>query len=158
MSNINLYNQLRSSGQLVRRPLCGQSTCLAKTFILDIACKPFNKMFFIHATFIATIDIYHLLPLSVTLILAGCHTVSTKQNLLASFSHAVLKRMGWNLIWRWSNSSWTPWNHFWISVFRSREITVFCWLHQTTLMLAHIWTFYDPIWFKLGMVIDDTKL
>ena len=37
--------------------------------------------------FIGTYGFYHFIPLSVTLTLAGGHKVSTKQNLLASFSY-----------------------------------------------------------------------
>ena len=42
-----------------------------------------------HAYTIGTIDLQHFIPLSVILTLPGCHKVSAKQNLLASFSHTM---------------------------------------------------------------------
>ena len=47
---------------------------------------------------LGTIDLYDFLPLSVSWTLAGCHKVSAKQDLLASFSCAHFNRSGWNLI------------------------------------------------------------
>ena len=58
---------------------------------------------FIPAKLRGTIGFYHIRPLSLTLTLAGGHKVSTKQNLLALFSHALFNWFGWNLIWCWSN-------------------------------------------------------
>ena len=47
---------------------------------------------FIHkwpVMFVGTIDFYHFIPLSMTLILTGGRKVGSKQNLLASFSHTL---------------------------------------------------------------------
>ena len=46
--------------------------------------------FFLAAMLIGTIDFCHFIPLSMALTLAGSHKVSTKQNLLASFSPTLL--------------------------------------------------------------------
>ena len=45
--------------------------------------QTFQPVSFIFAMFIGTSDPYHLLPLSVTLTMAGGHMVSTNQKLLA---------------------------------------------------------------------------
>ena len=43
----------------------------------------FQPNLFMPAMLVGTIDFYHLIPLPVTLTLAGDHKASTKQNLLA---------------------------------------------------------------------------
>ena len=55
------------------------------------------------------------------LILAGGHEVSTKPNLLASFSHTPFSLMGWNLMYCSTNASWTSWDYFWMRCIGSRE-------------------------------------
>ena len=57
------------------------------------------------------------------LTLAGGHKVSAKPYLLASFSRTIFNWSGWNLIWCWSNSSWTAWCYFWMRFSEKREIT-----------------------------------
>ena len=59
---------------------------------------------------ICTINFYHFIPLSLTLTLPGGHKVSTKQNLLASFSRTLFVWSELKLMWWWSNSSWTSWD------------------------------------------------
>ena len=44
--------------------------------------------------------------------MAKGHKVSTKQNLLTSFSRIHFNWMGWNVIWWWSTSCWTSWFYF----------------------------------------------
>ena len=92
---------------------------------------------------IGTIDFYHFIPLSLTLTLAGGRKVSTKQNLLASFSETFFVWCGWNVILWQSNLSWTSWDHFWMRICGSREVTVF-WLHKKNLKHRHsfgyVWT------------------
>ena len=53
------------------------------------------------------ITFYHFIPLSLTLTSPAGHKISAKQNLLASFSHTLFIWLGWNLMWWWSNVSWT---------------------------------------------------
>ena len=70
------------------RPTSWLAGCLVwqKTLTLDIAHKLFNLFFFIPAMLIGTIDCYYFILLSLTMTLPWSHKVSTKQNLLASFS------------------------------------------------------------------------
>ena len=72
--------------------LCNESsTCppvlYGKNFNVGQYMQTFQPTFFIPALLIGTIGFYHFIPLSLTLTLPGGHKVSTKQNLLASFSH-----------------------------------------------------------------------
>ena len=55
------------------------------------------------SSLIGTIDLYHFIPLSRTLVLPEGHKVGTEQNLLASFSCTFFVWSGWNLMWWWSN-------------------------------------------------------
>ena len=71
---------------------------------------------------VGTIDFYYLLPLSMTLTLAGSSKVSAKQNLLASFSGTLLNQSGWNLIWCWSGWSWTSWYYVLVRFLETIEI------------------------------------
>ena len=61
---------------------------------------------FIPAMLIGTIDFYCFMRLTLTLSLPAGHKVSTKQNLLASFSPTFFIWSGWNIIW-YGDSSWT---------------------------------------------------
>ena len=92
-----------------------------------LCCKDFNighytqtvqQIFFTPAMLIGTMDFCHFIPLSLTLTLPGGHKVSTKQNLLASFSWPLFIWSGWR--W-WSHWSWT--SCFWVRFFETRGIT-----------------------------------
>ena len=68
----------------------GQPTFLhGKTFDGGHYMQTVQQIFFIPAMLIGTISLYHFIPLSLTLALPGGHKVSTKHNLLASFSPAL---------------------------------------------------------------------
>ena len=84
MSNIIMHqcNQLCSSCRCPSVHL----PCVAKTFMLDITCKTCEPKWVTPAMFIGTIDLYHFVPLLVTLIVNGSHKVNIKQDLLATFS------------------------------------------------------------------------
>ena len=67
------------------------SVCLAWQ-ILNVGhhVQTFYPDFFvIPVMLIGTIDFYHFIPLSVTLTMAGGHTVCAKQNMLALLSHTL---------------------------------------------------------------------
>ena len=48
-----------------------------------------STKFSIHAMHVSAIDFFHFIKLSLTSTLPGGHKVSTKQNLLVSFSHTL---------------------------------------------------------------------
>ena len=60
-----------------------------KNFNIGHYMQTVQPKFLIPAMFIGTIGFYHFIPLSLILTLPGCHRVSAKQNLLASFSCRV---------------------------------------------------------------------
>ena len=73
----------------------GRSTVLRdKNFNVGHNKQPFQTISFIPAMLTSTIDLYHFIPLLVTMVLAGDHKVSTKQNLFASFSRTLFNRSG----------------------------------------------------------------
>ena len=82
MSNILIY--VMSSVRPARWPTSRTAFLRGKTLVQAIF---FVRVMLIGA--IGTIDFYHFVPLSLTLTLAGGHKVSTKQNLLASFSRML---------------------------------------------------------------------
>ena len=65
--------------------------------------------FFVPAIPVGIFDLCHFIPLSVTLTLPGGHKVRVEQNLLGSCSLTLFNWSRSNLIWCWSNSSWTSW-------------------------------------------------
>ena len=75
-----------------------RSSCVAQTLTLDIARKVFIQMF-IPAMLINTIDFYHLMRLSLTLTVAGGHTVSSKHTyqLIRMTFDMVLKKFKVNI-------------------------------------------------------------
>ena len=78
---------------------------LAKTLSFNITCKLSTK--FCHTCHACRHHcLFHFIPLSLTVTLHGGYKVSTKQNLLASFSHTLFIRSGWNLMWLWNNLTW----------------------------------------------------
>ena len=95
-------------------------------------------------------------PFSPTLPLPGGHTVSAKQNLLASFSRALFIWSGWNLMWWWNSSSWTPWDSskgYWKK--GNNCCFIDCFKNFNVGMHSDV---YESIWFKLGMMIDTVVL
>ena len=66
----------------------GRPSCISKTLGYTQTVQP---VLFIPAMLIGSIDFYHFIPLSLTLTLGGGHKISTKQNLLASFSRTLFK-------------------------------------------------------------------
>ena len=93
-----------------------------RNFNIGHYTQTFQPNFFIPAMLIGTTDFYHIILLSVTLTLAWGCKVSTKQNLLASFSRTLCNWSGWNLVWCWSSSSWKPWcYYFWLRFTETRE-------------------------------------
>ena len=74
--------------------LAGQPFCVTKTFNIGHYTQTVQPNLFIPAMLIGTIDFYHFILLSLTLILPGGHMVSIKQNLLASFSCTLSNGLG----------------------------------------------------------------
>ena len=62
------------------RPVGRPSSCMAKTLTLDIMRTLFIQFRFMPAMLIGTIDVYHFIPLSLTLTLPGGQKVNAKQN------------------------------------------------------------------------------
>ena len=96
-----------------------------------------------------TIDFYH--P---DLILVEGHMVSAKQNLLALFSSTLSSWPRWNLIWCWSNSSWTSWYYFWVRFCETREVAAVLLPVSKKFMLVCIrtfmnWTAFRHLWINL---------
>ena len=90
-----------------------RSLCMAKTLMFDITSKLF-KQIFRTCLFIGMTDFYQFIPLALTLTMAGGHKVTVQQYLVVSFSHTLCNWSGWNLMWFWCNSSWTPWYYYWV--------------------------------------------
>ena len=93
---------------------------------------------------IGTTDFYH----SVTL--AAGHKVSAKRSLLASSSYILFKWSRWNLMWCWSNSSWTPWHYCWVRFTQTREITaglLTAWKKNPCFAFEQLWTDFVEIYY-----------
>ena len=67
--------------------LASLASCMAKTVMLDITCKLFKFLSYLPC--LGTIDFYYLIPLSLSMTLPGGRRISTKVNLLASFSRSL---------------------------------------------------------------------
>ena len=80
-----------------------------KNFTVGHYTQRFQPNYFRHAMLIGTIDLYHFYYF---------HwpwpwlEVSTKQNILASFSSILFNQSWWILIWCWSNLNWISWYYF----------------------------------------------
>ena len=118
--HMDICNELCSSGWQV-----GRWSCVGKTLAIRHYTQTVKPNFFIHAMLIGIIDFFcfRSLSLTLTLTLPGGHMVSTKQNLLASFSPKLFVWSGWNLMWWWSNMSRTSWDYFRVRFIETREIT-----------------------------------
>ena len=114
--------------------------------------------FFIPAMLSSTIDLYHFLPLVMTLTWPGGHKVSAKQNLLASFSPALSIWSGWNVMWRWRNSGWTSWDCLWVRFIETREITAVLQTVSKNFNVGMLSDVFGWVWFKLGVMIDSIVL
>ena len=151
--------------------LCNQSCWLAilcgKNFNPGHYVQIVQPNFPIPAMFIGTTDC-HFIPFSLTLTLAVGHTVSPKQNLLASFCSTLSDWMGWNLVWSWKEfklnipetiSEWDLFSAYgdeaiqaehlettfdWDLFNRGKQL-LFYWLHQKNLTLACIQTFINQV-------------
>ena len=106
--------------------LCGKqntTTTTTKPVMLDFTDTLFILTnFVIPGMLIGSVDCYHLYHFSLTLILAGGHKVSAKQNFLASFFHTCFNWSEWNLVWCWNSSSCTSWCYCWIWFNKTREL------------------------------------
>ena len=82
----------------IRNESCssGPLSCMAK---IGHHTQTFQPNFFIPAQLLGTIDFYHVILLSLTMIVPGGHKVSVNQNVLASFSRTLFIWSGWNLMW-----------------------------------------------------------
>ena len=107
---------------------------------------------------VCAVDFYHFIPLSLTWTLSWFHMVSTKQNLLASFSCTVFIWSGWNLMSWWSNSSWKSWEYFWVRCVQTKEIIAVLLTASKNLNDGMHSEVYESVWSKLGMIIDTVAL
>ena len=67
-------------------------------------------------------------------------------------------RSGWNMMWCWSNWSWTYWYHIWVRFNKTREIAVILLTALQTFNVGMHSNVYEWIWFRLGMMIDTVQL
>ena len=88
-------SSVRPSGQMAGPPT-SRPSCITTTLMLDITHK-LSTIIFIPLILIGTVDLYHFIPLSVTLTFVAGHKVSTKQDLLATFSRTL------QLVLRWTD-------------------------------------------------------
>ena len=140
------------AGRLVSQP-----SCMAKTLTLDITRKLFHQ-FFSYLPYLLAPVTYHYTPLFLTLTLPGGHKASAKQIILASFSHILFNWSGLNLMWCWSNSSWTSWYYFWLRLSGTREITAASLTLSNENIVCMPWNDYWLLRFKHGMKIDTSEL
>ena len=118
--HMDLCDELRLSG----RPAGGCLSILrGQNLNIRRYAQTFQQFFFVSAMLKGIRDLYHFIPLSLTLTLPEGHKVSAEQSLLASFSHTHFNWYGWNVIWCWSSLSGTPWYCIWIRFNETREIT-----------------------------------
>ena len=133
--------------------LAGLSVLYGKNCDIGHYMKTVQPNLFIVSMLIGTIDFCHLIPLLLTWTLPGGHKISTKQNLLASFSHTLFIWWGWNWMWWWSNSGWTSWDYFWVRFCRTRDTTSVLLIASKNINILMYLDIYESIWFKPGMMI-----
>ena len=97
--------------------LAVHSSCVAKTWMLDITRKLFNQI--VHTCHVYRH--YWLLSFHAT---CGGHKVRAKQNLSASYFCTLFIWSGCILMRWWCNSSWTSWGYLWVRFMEARGITV----------------------------------
>ena len=105
---------------------------------------------------------WHLLLFTIftDLELAWGSQISTKQNLLASFSHTLFSCSGLNLIWCWSSKIWTSWSYFWVRLNEWNKGNNCCfnnWRKENLNVGMHS-GICNSIWFKHSLMIDDIQL
>ena len=122
--------------------LTSHPSCMAQTFNVRRYMQTLRPNFFLPAMLIRAIDFYHLIPLWLTLTLPGSHKVSAKQKIFI-FLHIFVWSV-WNLMWWWSNSSWTSCDYFWVRIVETREISA---VLQTVIKKQH--------WHSFGCVLRD---
>ena len=104
---------------LINKAVYLWSTCVANGFMSStVLVWPWqsfswwtlhaNLLMLTHAVLKGTINSRKFIPLSVSLTLPGGHKVSRNKTRWLQFL-ALLNWSGWNLIWSWSNSTWTSW-------------------------------------------------
>ena len=110
--------------------------------------------YFLPATLVSAIDFDHFILILLTLTMAWGHKVSTKQNLLASFSHTLSIWVGWNVVWWWSNSNWTSCDWLLLSeVIESRELSAVLLTASTSQCwhaFGHLVTDFLQTWYGYG--------
>ena len=92
---------------VMSHPVSGRAVMRSKISNFEQYKQTVLTNVFISALLTGTIDFYYFVPLLFTLILPGGHKVSTNQDLLALSFRTLFIWSRWNLIWWWSNSSWT---------------------------------------------------
>ena len=116
--HMDLFNELCSPGWLASCP-----SCVTKTLTLDITGKLHHFLSYLKAILKGTIDFYHFKPLSLTLTIQGVtRSAHSKSYWLHFLPHNFIWSR-WDLMWRWSNSSWTTWDFFSVRFIETREIT-----------------------------------
>ena len=131
------------------RPAGLTSVSCDKNFDVGHYMQTVHPFCFLSTMFIGTIDFYFI-QLSPIMTLPRGHMISVEQNLLASHSCSLLLWSGWNLMWWWSNSSWTSWIIFEQESFTRRGITAVLLTASKTSVLPCIWTFsnqFDSVWY-----------
>ena len=106
---------------------------------------------FLPVVHVGTIDFYHFIPYLLTLTLPGdTRSAQTKTSWI--YFLALFIWSGWNLMWSWSNLSWTSWDHIWLRVIERREITdcfTDCvkWIKHWH-AFRHLWINLIQIWYN----------
>ena len=85
--------------------------------------------------------------------MGGGHKVSTKQNLLASFSYTLFNWSGWNLTLCWSSVSQTCWFYFWVRLSETRDKVADLLTTSPKINISMHSGIYDLISFKFSMII-----
>ena len=109
---------------------------VVKTLTLDIMCRVFNQIL----SYLSC-----LLPPLTSTILYPCHfrwpllrVTRSAQSKTCWLPFEVFNRMGWKLVWWWSNSSWMSWCHDFLSEILWINGSNWCFTASETLTMAHI--------------------
>ena len=115
------------------------SALFGKNFNVRCYMQTFQPNLFIPTMLVGTSDFYHCIPLSLTLTVPRGHKVSTNQNLGFIFLH-TFHWSGLNLMWWWSNSSWTSWGYFWMIDWKYTSVAI---ISQR----------FQSIWMEFGVLL-----